>query len=422
MDTKLYTHYLNLMRSELMPAMGCTEPIAVAYAAARCAHELGGKPEHISVACSSNIIKNVKSVLVPNSGGMKGIEPAAALGAFGGDHTRRLEVLASMTEAARREAQAFLDSGKCDVEVLPGSGLLHVIVTVEKGSDKVAVEIRDSHTNIVSIVKNGENIYQNGNASRSGDSDSNVAMSVDSILEFARTVSLDDVQELLERQISLNTAISEEGLANTWGATIGRILAKHGPDTIANKARAAAAAASDARMSGCDKAVVINSGSGNQGATTSLPVIEYARHLGASHEKLLRALVISNLVALFEKSLIGKLSAYCGVVSAASGSGAAITYLEGGSDEMIKDTIINTLAITSGMICDGAKASCAAKIAVAVDSAILGHTMAMEGVRFDSGDGIVKDDADATVCMVGKLASQGMRETDNVILDIMLNR
>lgn len=414
--------YTELLHKELMPAMGCTEPIAIAYASAICAHELGRKPESIVAACSPNIIKNVKSVVVPNSGGMKGIEAAAALGAFAGDRTKKLEVLSSVSEEGRREAREFVEAGRCRVDVLSGDATLHLIVTMASAGDTVSVELADTHTNIVSVMKNGKSIFSSYRELSDEKTDIPVDITVESILEYARTVPLVEVEELLSRQVELNSAISDEGLANRWGAEVGRLLRRYGPDTVENRAKAAAAAASDARMSGCDKAVIINSGSGNQGVTASMPVIEFAKSLGVGREGLFRALLVSNLVALYQKFFIGKLSAFCGVVSAACGSGAAITFMKGGSDGVIGDAILNTLGITSGMVCDGAKPSCAAKISVAVDAALLGHYMAMEGLRFHGGDGIVKDGVDATIRSVGRLASRGMRETDREILDIMLDK
>lgn len=422
MKEKYRQFYTQLLKTELMPAMGCTEPIAIAYASAICAYELGNPPESISIACSPNIIKNVKSVIVPNSDGMKGIPAAAALGAFGGDHTKKLEVLSVVSEDKRQLARKFVEAGKCNVEVLPGDATLHLIVTMKHGGDTASVELADTHTNIVSVIKNGEPVFTKYREASDEKTELPFPMTIATILEYANTVPLDEIAEVVDRQIELNSAISKEGQTNRWGAQIGRILLRTEPDSVETRAKAAAAAASDARMSGCDKAVIINSGSGNQGVTASMPVIEYANHLGADKEKLYRALLVSNLVALYQKFFIGKLSAFCGVVCAACGSGAAITYLKGGDEEVIGKAIRNTLAIASGMVCDGAKPSCAAKIAVAVEGALLGHNMAMEGLEFSGGDGIVKDDADATIHAIGRLASKGMKSTDQEILDIMLDK
>lgn len=422
MDDTYRQFYTDLLNSELMPAMGCTEPIAIAYASAICAHELGRSPERIAIACSPNIIKNVKSVIVPNSGGMKGIAAAAALGAFGGDHTKKLEVLSSVPEEKRELARRFVQAGKCSVDVLPGDATLHLVVTMSGGGDEASVELADTHTNIISVVKNGKSIFSKYRELADEKDGPPVPMTVASILDYARNVPLDDVRALLDQQIALNSAISQEGLTNRWGAQIGRLIRRHASDSVENRAKAAAAAASDARMSGCDKAVIINSGSGNQGVTASMPVIEYAKELGSDKEKLYRALIVSNLVALFQKFFIGKLSAFCGVVSAACGSGAAVTFLKDGDDQQVNDTITNALAMASGMICDGAKPSCAAKITVAVEAAILAHHMAMEGIKFHGGDGIVKADADATIHAIGRLANAGMRATDQEILAIMLDK
>ena len=417
--------YFAILRKELIPALGCTEPIAIAYAAACAAQILGQRPEHVLAQCSANIVKNVKSVVVPNSGGMKGIEAAAVLGAFFGNPEKKLEVLAKIPPEQAEEARALVVSGACTVELLETEEPLHLIVRATAGGHFAEVHVKGGHTNIVRIVKDDAVTFSQELQAHQAESNpfAGSEHELKSIVEFAATCEYTKIQDLLDAQISCNTHIAEEGLHRAYGARVGKtLLGNEGMvQEVRTKARAMAAAASDARMSGCDLPVVINSGSGNQGITASLPVVEYARSLGASEERLYRALILSNLVALYQKSYIGKLSAYCGVVSAACGSGAAITYLKGGSYEQISDTITNTLATASGIVCDGAKPSCAAKIATAVDAAILGHEMAMNDSVFASGDGIVKDDPDMTIAMIGELA-HGMKEADRTILNIMLNK
>lgn len=417
-----YDAYTRILEEELVPALGCTEPISIAYAAAMARSVLGAIPERVVIEPSGNIVKNVKGVIVPNSGGMKGIEASAALGIIGGDSGRGLEVLASVTEADIEAAKEYVASCEFLIRVLETPAKLHLIVSAYAGSDSALVEIVHQHTAIVRIEKNGEALLNlpfdptnvNENLSdRSG-------LNVGDILEYANTVPIDRVRALIERQIEYNTTISEEGLTHEYGANVGANLLKYYGDDVRNRARAAAAAGSDARMSGCVFPVVINSGSGNQGMTVSLPVIEYAKSMNCDHETLIRALVLSNLVAIHQKTAIGRLSAYCGAVSAACGSGAGISYLCGGAYERICKTITNTLANVSGIICDGAKPSCAAKIASAVDAAILGHCLACEEESFQPGDGIVKGDVEKTIGSVGDLASRGMRGTDATILEIMI--
>ena len=422
MDAQTYENYVNILEKELVPALGCTEPIAVAYAGAVAAEALGRFPERIFVASSGNIIKNVKGVIVPNSGGQKGIEAAAVLGALAGDPARKLEVLSGVTPADVEKTRELVRAGLCSVDMLPGVENLHIIVTVEAGADGVTVEIAEEHTNIVSIMKNGEYL-QGGpySAQPTGDVYTGF-MSLDGIIEFAENCDLADVRAVLDRQIECNSRIADEGLAHDYGAAVGRTLLRHYGSDVRNRAKARAAAGSDARMDGCELPVVINSGSGNQGMTVSLPVIEYAKELGASQDELYRALVISNLVSIHLKSGIGKLSAFCGAVSAACGSGAAITYLNGGSRKQIEGTITNTVANVSGMVCDGAKASCAAKIASSVDAAIMAHIMAMDGQVFAPGDGIVMNSPEDTIHSVGRMARLGMRQTDEEVIRIMIGK
>ena len=419
-----YSEYVQILREELVPALGCTEPISIAFAAAKAAKILGKRPERVVVETSGNIIKNVKGVIVPNSGGMKGIEAAAALGIVGGDPEKGLEVLSGVTGNDIEEAGRYMRSCDFEIGILETKAKLHLVLSVFAGSDRALVEIVHQHTNIVRMEKNGDPILnvafdpENVNDSLTDRSH----MSVDTILEFANAVRLEDVKEIIERQIEYNTNISQEGLTHDYGANVGANLLKHYGDDVRNRARAAAAAGSDARMSGCVFPVIINSGSGNQGMTASLPVIEYSKFLHRDRETLIRALVFSNLIAIHQKTAIGRLSAYCGAVSAACGSGAGITYLYGGTYEQICRTITNTLANVSGIICDGAKPSCAAKIASAVDAAILAHCLSIEKETFHPGDGIVKSDVEKTIGSVGELASDGMRATDATILNIMVKK
>jgi len=418
--------FIAILEEELVPALGCTEPIAVAYAGAHARTLLGKLPERVHIKSSGNIIKNVKSVTVPNSGNMKGIPAAAAIGIIGGNPEKGLEVLADITEADISRAKEFLQDVPCKVSLLDTVASLHFIVAVFAGDDSASVEIIHQHTNIVHTMKNGKDVLsvpfepESANAAltdRSG-------LSVEKILAFADTVDLERVRPVLERQIEYNTRISREGLEHPYGINAGTNLLEAAKAeravTFKIRAQAAAAAGSDARMSGCTLPVVTNSGSGNQGITVSLPVIVFAEENNIPHERLLRGLLVSNLTAIHQKTRIGRLSAYCGAVSAACGSGAGITYLSGGSYEQVCETVTNTLAVVSGIVCDGAKPSCASKIATAVDAAINAHYLAMKNAVFQAGDGIVKDDIERTIAGVGSIAADGMRETDKVILKIMV--
>lgn len=419
---ELWSQYTAILRRELVPALGCTEPIAIAYAAATARETLGQVPERIVVECSSNIIKNVKGVVVPGTGDMKGIETAAAVGAIGGDPERRLEVLRGITDADIAQARAMIAEGACKVKLLPGDAGLHIILKAGAGSGEALVEIRDEHTNIVRIEKNGQAILEK-TSDETSDSEPEPdygCLNIRGILNFAENTPLDEVIPILDQQIAFNTAISQEGLRGDWGVNVGStLLSVYGSD-VKTRAKAAAAAGSDARMSGCVLPVIINSGSGNQGITVSLPVIEYAKELEVSQERLYRALLISNLVAIHQKTGIGRLSAYCGAVSAACGAGTAITWLVGGTYEQIAATITNTLANVSGIVCDGAKPSCAAKIASSVDAALMGHFMAMNNETFRTGEGIVQDELEKTIQSVARLGREGMRETDLEVLNIMI--
>jgi L-cysteine desulfidase len=418
---RCYQQYVQILREELLPAMGCTEPIAVAYAAAKARECLGVMPERVLVEASGNIIKNVKSVVVPNTGGLKGLPAAAAAGVAAGDAGAELQVLASITPEQIKTIGAFLENTPIEVRHADTPHIFDIAVSVFSGAESAYVRITDFHTNIVCIRRNGETLLEKAESGgeKAALTDRS-CMTVEKIVDFADSVEPDDVRELLQRQIAYNMAIAEEGLTNNYGANIGKTLLKGHEDDINYKLRAWAAAGSDARMNGCEMPVVINSGSGNQGITTSVPVIVYARETGASEEQLLRALCVSNLVTIHIKTGIGRLSAYCGAVSAGAGAASGIAYLQGGRFEVIAHTIVNTVAVTSGIVCDGAKASCAAKIAAAVDAGLLGLAMYRGGNQFFGGDGIVKKGVERTIEIVGKLASRGMVETDKEIIRLMM--
>lgn len=416
----LYNAYLEIMRRELVPAMGCTEPIAVAFCAAKAREILGEAPEKILIQASGNIIKNVKSVIVPHTGGMRGLEAAAAVGVLYGKADACLEVISSVTADEEASLADRMKAFHIAVTPLESEHLLDLIITVTKGENSVSVRIEDKHTNITEIIENGKCTYFEGEKCDEEAAPDHTLLTVADIFDFANTVEIDDVREILERQIAYNTAISREGLENNYGARIGQLLLKR-DDNIRTRAKAYAAAGSDARMSGCDMPVIINSGSGNQGMTASLPVIAYAEYYRKSHEELLRALTLSNLVTLHLKSGIGRLSAYCGAVSAGAGAGAGIAYLLTGDLRAINHTIVNALAISSGIVCDGAKASCAAKIAMAVDAGIMGFDMHENGCQFYGGDGLVSKGVENTIRNIYTLGNEGMKETDKKIIEIMTN-
>ena len=417
----LYNDYVEILRRELVPAMGCTEPIAIAYCAAKARAILGSLPAKVTVAASGNIIKNVKSVIVPNTGGRKGIEAAAAIGIVAGDEEAGLEVIAHAKEEDKARLSEYMDSADIKVEFAQSSHVLDIIVTVSQGEDTAAVQVVNEHTNIVKITRNGQTLLEKEilETTEPGKPDYE-CLTVEDIYDFAMTCDLDDVREILDRQIAYNTAIADEGLKNDYGANIGKTLLKAYGTDVRIRARARAAAGSDARMNGCELPVIINSGSGNQGMTVSLPVIEYARELGADRERLYRALLLSNLVTLHEKEGIGRLSAYCGAISAGAGAGAGIAWLCTGDYDTVVHTIVNALAITSGIVCDGAKASCAAKIAAAVDAGILGFEMYRNGQQFYGGDGLVKKGVENTIRNISRLGRIGMRETDKEIISMMI--
>ncbi|MBE6074800.1 MAG: serine dehydratase subunit alpha family protein [Selenomonas ruminantium] len=418
-----YKSYVEILQRELVPAMGCTEPIAIAYCAAKARAVLGTLPDKVTIAASGNIIKNVKSVVVPNTGGRKGIEAAAAIGIIAGDETAGLEVIAHAPEAAKAKLGSYLEQAVIKVEAAHSGHVLDIIVTVSKGSDTASVHIVNEHTNIVKISRNGEILLEKEIITAvAADKPDYECMTIEDIYDFAMTCDLADVRAILDRQIAYNTAIADEGLKNDYGANIGKTLLKAFGNDIHIRARARAAAGSDARMNGCELPVVINSGSGNQGMTVSLPVIEYAKEVGATKEQLYRALLLANLVTLHEKEGIGRLSAYCGAVSAGAGAGAGIAWLCGGDYQAVIHTIVNALAITSGIVCDGAKASCAAKISAAVDAGIMGFEMYRNGQQFYGGDGLVLKGVENTIRNISRLGRIGMKETDKEIIDMMIGK
>ena len=403
--------------------MGCTEPIALAYAAAKAREVLGVKPDRVLVEASGSIIKNVKSVIVPNTDSLKGIPAAAAAGIIAGQADRGLEVIASVTKEQIKEMKAFLENVPVEVSHIDSGITFEIVVTEYSKEEYAKVRIANYHTNIVLIEKNHEVILE---IPVEGESEEGLTdrtlLDMQSIWDFANSVDIEDVREVLSCQIEYNTAISEEGLRGNYGANIGSVLLAMEGNDIRTRAKAKAAAGSDARMNGCELPVIINSGSGNQGITCSIPVIEYAKELQCEEEKLYRALTLSNLVAIHQKTGIGRLSAYCGAVCAGAAAGAGIAYLCGGTYKDITHTIVNALAVVSGIVCDGAKASCAAKIAYAVDAGILGYNMYKNGQQFYAGDGIVTKGVDETIRNVGRLGKDGMKQTNEEIIDIMVGK
>lgn len=416
------TAFISILKEELVDATGCTEPIAIAYAAARMTQLLGCPPERVFIEVSGNIIKNVKSVVVPNTGGLKGIQAAAAAGIVAGEPERQLLVISQIPDARRAEISEFLQTVPMEVECMDTTRLLDIRLTGWAGSHRALVHIANNHSNIVREEKDDSVLLDKPFSDSPEDNltDKSI-LNVADILEFANTVDTALVAQLLDHQIECNTAIAREGLEHSWGANIGSTLLSDYPNDIKVEAKAWAAAGSDARMSGCEMPVVILSGSGNQGITASVPVIRYAMHLGVSQEKLYRALLVSDLVTIHQKVGIGRLSAYCGAVSAGVGAGAGIAYLLDGSYSALAHTIVNAVAILSGTICDGAKPSCAAKIAASVDAGILGYHMYQNNNEFKRGDGIVASNVENTIANVGILAKEGMQETDRTILRIMVD-
>ena len=418
----LYQQYLNILREELRPAMGCTEPIALALAGAKVRELLGSCPERVEVKVSGNIIKNVKSVIVPNTGGLHGIGPAVCAGIVFGDAGKELQVISSVSEEQRAALKTFLEKAELDIQPAPSDLVFDIDLTVSCGDDRARLRIINHHTNIVYMEKNGEVLLELPVAESSEDRLTDKScLNIESIVEFADCVDIEDVKGCVGEQIRCNMAIAEEGLRGNWGANVGSVLLARQGGLLTKKAAAYAAAGSDARMSGCEMPVIILSGSGNQGITASMPVAVWAKETGKSEEELLRAVTLSDLVTVFQKKGIGRLSAYCGAISAGCGAGAGIAYLQGGRYRAVAHTVVNSVAILSGTICDGAKPSCAAKIAAAVDAGVLGCDMFLEDQQFYGGDGIITKGVDKTVDNVGRLAREGMKETDKTILKIMLD-
>ena len=422
LNEKKMEAYLAILQEELLLATGCTEPIAVAYCAAKLREVLGGKPSEVLAEVSGNILKNVKSVVVPNTDGRRGIDAAIAVGIEAGDADAELQVIANVTEEDVGRIQSYLDSTPIKVTCPETPCMLDICLHGKLEGHSATVRVANNHTNIVLLEKNGEVLLQQpiSDSSEEGLTDKS-CLSVAGIVEFADCVDVEDIRPLVGRQIEYNMAIAEEGLSGHWGANIGTVMLHHQGGNLEKKASAYAAAGSDARMSGCEMPVIICSGSGNQGITASVPVVVFARGLEVSEDKLLRAVALSDLVTLHQKAGIGRLSAYCGAISAGCGAAAGIAYLQGGGEEAVAHILVNAIAILSGTICDGAKPSCAAKIAAAVDAGILGYHMYLDGQQFYGGDGIVTKGVDKTVRNVGILAREGMRETDRTILEIMLN-
>ena len=423
MNQKVYDSYVKILNKELIPALGCTEPIAIAYAAAKAREVLGKFPEQVVSTCSGNIVKNVKGVVVPATGGLRGIEAATLIGAVGGDPARELEVLTSVTDEDRAKVRELLEKKICHVKLSESKAKLHIIVEMTAGTDSALVEIMHTHTNIIRIEKNGQVLMQEKAGDEEDDDDENIyqLLNLDDIVAFANEVKLEDVADLLKRQVEYNSKIAEVGLTETYGANVGKTLVENYGKSFEVMARALPAAGSDARMGGCELPVVINSGSGNQGMTVSLPVVALAKEMGASEEQLLRALCVSNLTAAYEKRDIGRLSAYCGAISAGAAAGAGMMYLKGGSVSEIGNVVLCTIGNVGGVLCDGAKSSCAAKIASAVDAALLAIHLTEKQRTFGSGEGLVKDTLAETVAAISTVAREGMQVTDDVILDVMVN-
>ena len=423
LNAKITDAYIAILKEELQLATGCTEPIAIAYCASRLRDILGAMPERVDAEVSGNILKNVKSVVVPNTGGLKGIKAAIAVGIVAGETDRILQVISSVPAEKHADIKAYLDSVAIDVSCPDTPRMLDIRLTGYAGADKAVVHIANNHSNIIYEEKNGDILLQKPLVESAEDNlqDKSV-LNIEDIVEFANTVDVSCVAETLDRQINCNSAIAEEGLRGNWGANIGSVLLKEYGADIKTEAKAYAAAGSDARMSGCEMPVTIVSGSGNQGITASMPVVRYAKHLGATQEQLYRALLISDLITIHQKTGIGRLSAYCGAISAGCGAGAGIAYLHGADAKVIAQTVVNAVAILSGTICDGAKPSCAAKIAAAVEAGILGYKMCLNDQQFNGGDGIVGEGVEDTIVNVGRLASEGMRQTDKTILNIMTGK
>ena len=419
-EDSLYSIYVQILKEELVMAMGCTEPIAISYACAKATQVLDHLPDRIVVKASGSIIKNVKSVIVPHTNGLKGIEVAAAAGALYGDADAKLEVLSSATREQIEELPEYVQNTNITVQHIEQGHVFDLEIHVYYEQEHASVRIVDTHTNIVQIEKNWQVIFEDKTTSLELKADHS-ALIMKQIWNFSQTVDIDDVKEILDRQITCNMAIANEGIHNSYGANIGHVILNMDSDCVKTRAKAYAAAGSDARMNGCELPVVINSGSGNQGITCCVPVVVYAKELDCTQEQLYRALVLSNLTAIYIKTGIGTLSAFCGAVSAGAAAGAGIAYLHNGTYKEIQHTIVNALAILSGTICDGAKASCAAKIASSVDAGIMGYYMYKNKQQFYAGDGIVAHSVDETIQNIGTLGSQGMLQTNDKIIEMMIS-
>lgn len=422
-DQNKYQNYVRILNEELVPAMGCTEPIAIAYCAALMKEALGNIPNKIVINVSGNIIKNVKSVTVPNTLGLCGIDTACAIGIIAGDASKKLEVIANVTKEKALLIPDFIKNKDISINHAENDHTLYIEIIGYYNNEYSKVIIEDAHTNVVLIEKNNEIIFKNDKevVRKKVELDHSV-LNIEDIIKFADIVNIDDVKEKLDLQIKYNMAIAEEGLKNKYGANIGKTILKYTTGSVIDKMKAYAAAGSDARMNGCDIPVVINSGSGNQGITASVPVIVFAKENKLSDELLYRALVVSNLCTIHIKHSIGKLSAFCGVVIAGAGCGAGVAYLEGGKFREVAHTLVNALAIVSGVVCDGAKSSCAAKIVSSVEAGILGYYMFKDGNQFVSGDGIIKKGVENTIKAIGELARVGMCETDKEIIELMIRK
>ena len=419
-EDSLYSIYVQILKEELVMAMGCTEPIAISYACAKAAQVLDHLPDRIVVKASGSIIKNVKSVIVPHTNGLKGIEVAAAAGTLYGDADAKLEVLSRATREQIEELPEYVQNTNITVQHIEQGHVFDLEIHVYYEQEHASVRIVDTHTNIVQIEKNWQVIFEDKTTSLELKADHS-ALIMKQIWDFSQTVDIDDVKEILDRQITCNMAIANEGIHNSYGANIGHVILNMDSDCVKTRAKAYAAAGSDARMNGCELPVVINSGSGNQGITCCVPVVVYAKELDCTQEQLYRALVLSNLTAIYIKTGIGTLSAFCGAVSAGAAAGAGIAYLHNGTYKEIQHTIVNALAILSGTICDGAKASCAAKIASSVDAGIMGYYMYKNKQQFYAGDGIVAHSVDETIQNIGTLGSQGMLQTNDKIIEMMIS-
>jgi len=421
MDKIQYDNYIKILKGELILAMGCTEPIAIAFTAAKAREVLGQMPDRMIIRCSGNIIKNVKGVVVPNSGGQKGVEVAAILGVVAGKADLELQVISQVKQEDIDKTRTLCSQEICRSELEEGEENLFIRAELTAGQETAAVEVRIKHNHIAKIEKNGQVVFEQPDIATQESGDKS-KLNIKDILQFANEVNLDDVREIISRQIKYNSAISEEGLTHKWSAQVGLTLLKSGSNDVRTRARAAAAAGSDARMNGCALPVVINSGSGNQGITCTMPVVVYAEEMGADEDVLYRALVLSNLLSMHQKRYIGNLSAYCGAVSAGAAAACGIAYLNGADYDVIGKTIINALGNVGGIVCDGAKASCAAKISSAVDAGIMGYEMAKRDLVFPFGEGIVGNNYEKTIQNIGRMGREGMKSTDVEILNIMIGK